>query len=112
MKIEEIETIVKLMSAHDLTEFKIEAESYNLCIRRGCTTAVAPVSSGMSVLAPFLIRNLAAFSSLHETAWWSAVRPWRSCTSGSAPTGSRGRSQRPRLASAEAKSFVIREKER
>ncbi len=31
MKIEEIETIVKLMSAHDLTEFKIEAESYNLC---------------------------------------------------------------------------------
>lgn len=45
MKIEEIETIVKLMSAHDLTEFKIEAESYNLCIRRGCTTAVAPVQT-------------------------------------------------------------------
>ena len=45
MKIEEIETIVKLMSAHDLTEFKIEAESYNLCIRRGCTIAVAPVQT-------------------------------------------------------------------
>ena len=45
MKNEEIETIVKLMSAHDLTEFKIEAESYNLCIRRGCTTAVAPVQT-------------------------------------------------------------------
>ncbi len=44
MKIEEIETIVKLMSAHDLTEFKVEAESYNLCIRRGCT-AVAPVQT-------------------------------------------------------------------
>ncbi|MDR0933371.1 MAG: acetyl-CoA carboxylase biotin carboxyl carrier protein [Victivallales bacterium] len=35
MKIEEIKTIVKLMSDHDLTEFKIEAEEYNLCIRRG-----------------------------------------------------------------------------
>ena len=30
MKIEEIKTIVKLMSDHDLTEFKIEAEAYNL----------------------------------------------------------------------------------
>ena len=29
MKIEEIKTIVKLMSEHDLTEFKIEAEECN-----------------------------------------------------------------------------------
>ena len=48
MKIEEIKTIVKLMSDHDLTEFKIEAEEYNLCIRRGgnvpaqIVTQVAP----------------------------------------------------------------------
>ena len=38
MKIEEIKTIVKLMSEHDLTEFKIEAEECNLCIRRGCSS--------------------------------------------------------------------------
>ncbi|MDD3886458.1 MAG: acetyl-CoA carboxylase biotin carboxyl carrier protein [Victivallaceae bacterium] len=35
MNIEEIKTIVKLMSEHDLTEFKVEAGEYNLCIRRG-----------------------------------------------------------------------------
>ncbi len=35
MKIDEIKTIVKLMSENDLTEFKIEAEEYNLCIKRG-----------------------------------------------------------------------------
>lgn len=50
MKIEEIKTIVKLMSEHDLTEFKIEAEEYNLCIRRGgnapaqIVTQVAPAA--------------------------------------------------------------------
>ncbi len=44
MKIEEIKTIVRLMSENDLTEFKIEADSYNLCIKRGSTTvAGAPV---------------------------------------------------------------------
>ena len=35
MRIDEIRTIVELMSKNDLTEFKIEAEEYNLCIRRG-----------------------------------------------------------------------------
>lgn len=35
MKIDEIKTIVKMMSENDLTEFKIEAEEYNLCIKRG-----------------------------------------------------------------------------
>jgi len=35
MKIDEIKTIVKMMSDNDLTEFKIEAEEYNLCIKRG-----------------------------------------------------------------------------
>ena len=45
MKIEEIKTIVKLMADNDLTEFKIEAEEYNLCIRRGSsqpTVVTAP----------------------------------------------------------------------
>lgn len=37
MKIDEIKTIVQLMSDHDLTEFKIEAEEMHLCIRRGMT---------------------------------------------------------------------------
>lgn len=44
MKIQEIETIVKLMADNDLTEFKIEAEEYNLCIRRG--------GDKMQVIAP------------------------------------------------------------
>lgn len=34
MKIDEIKTIVKLMSENDLTEFKIEAEDMHLCIKR------------------------------------------------------------------------------
>lgn len=45
MKIEEIKTIVKLMSDYDLTEFKIEAEKMHLCIKRGnsTTTSAVPV---------------------------------------------------------------------
>ena len=35
MKIDEIRTIVQLMSKHELTEFKIEAEEMRLCIKRG-----------------------------------------------------------------------------
>lgn len=52
MNVEEIKTIVELMSANDLTEFKIEAEGYNLCLKRGCAkqqitqvVAGAPVAS-------------------------------------------------------------------
>ena len=57
MKIEEIKTIVKLMSDHDLTEFKIEAEAYNLCIRRGggapvVTAVAAPVAPVAVPAAP------------------------------------------------------------
>ena len=43
MKIEEIKTIVKLMSENDLTEFKIEAEDMHLCIRRGLQGGIAPI---------------------------------------------------------------------
>ena len=35
MNVDEIKTIVELMSANDLTEFKIEAEGCNLCLKRG-----------------------------------------------------------------------------
>lgn len=52
MKIEEIKTIVKLMSEHDLTEFKIEADSCNLCIRRGGNTVVAAPAVVQTVAAP------------------------------------------------------------
>lgn len=52
MNVEEIKTIVELMSANDLTEFKIEAEGYNLCLKRGCSkqqitqvVASAPVAA-------------------------------------------------------------------
>lgn len=48
MKIEEIKTIVKLMSENDLTEFKIESEDMTLCLRRG------------SVAAPILAQTVAA----------------------------------------------------
>ena len=35
MKLDEIREIVKMMSEHDLTEFKIESEDTHLCLRRG-----------------------------------------------------------------------------
>ena len=40
MKIDEIKTIAKMMAEHNLTEFKIEADDYNLCIRRGSDAPV------------------------------------------------------------------------
>ncbi len=58
MKIEEIKVIVKLMAENDLTEFKIEAEEYNLCIKRGqehnviaSTPAVTTVAAAPAVAA-------------------------------------------------------------
>lgn len=58
MKIEEIKIIVKLMAENDLTEFKIEAEEYNLCIKRGQehtaivqSVAAAPVAAAPAVAA-------------------------------------------------------------
>ncbi len=54
MKIEEIKTIVKLMSENDLTEFKIESEDMTLCLRRGSQTAAAPILA-QTVAAPAVI---------------------------------------------------------
>lgn len=50
MKVEEIKTIVKLMAENDLTEFKIESQEYNLCIKRG-GAAPAPVAVAAPVAA-------------------------------------------------------------
>ncbi|MDD5696994.1 MAG: acetyl-CoA carboxylase biotin carboxyl carrier protein [Victivallaceae bacterium] len=77
MKIDEIKTIVKMMAENDLTEFKIEAEEYNLCIKRGgdkthvCTSAptvshapaapaavsAAPAASSALDAAPAKVEN-------------------------------------------------------
>ena len=66
MKIEEINIIVKLMAENDLTEFKIEAEEYNLCIKRGHehsmtqAAAPAPVAAALAVAAPAAVQAAAA----------------------------------------------------
>jgi acetyl-CoA carboxylase biotin carboxyl carrier protein len=56
MKIDEIKTVVELMSKHDLSEFKIEAEEMHLCIRRGSTAqtiqVAAPLASMPVAVAP------------------------------------------------------------
>lgn len=41
MKIEEIKSIVEMMSEHDLTEFKIESEEMKLCLKRGSAKEIA-----------------------------------------------------------------------
>jgi acetyl-CoA carboxylase biotin carboxyl carrier protein len=72
MKIEEIRTIVKLMSDNDLTEFKIEAEEYNLCIKRGNdkaqVIAAAPVAHAAAVAAPVAVPAAAAFAPVEAPA--------------------------------------------
>ncbi len=52
MKIDEIRTIVELMSKNDLTEFKVEAEDYNLCIRRGSSETQIMASAPVFQAAP------------------------------------------------------------
>ena len=51
MKLDEIKSIVKLMSENDLTEFKIESEDMHLCIRRG-SSAGAPAAAPAPVVQP------------------------------------------------------------
>lgn len=60
MKVQEIASIVKLMADNDLTEFKIKAEDFNLCIKRGSNVVVAaapaiaaaPIAPAPAVAAP------------------------------------------------------------
>ena len=72
MKIEEIKTIVKMMSDNDLTEFKIEAEEYNLCIKRGNDKTqvftTAPVATAPIAAAPVAAAPAAAAPAAAEAA--------------------------------------------
>lgn len=52
MKLDEIKSIVKLMSENDLTEFKIESEDMHLCLRRGSVNAATVVSAAPIMAAP------------------------------------------------------------
>lgn len=52
MKIEEIESLARMMSEYDLNEFKIEAEGCTLCIRRGDKNAAPVVVAPAAVAAP------------------------------------------------------------
>lgn len=50
MKIDEIKTIVKLMSENDLTEFRIECEDMHLCLKRGSNQVASVIPQ--SIIAP------------------------------------------------------------
>ena len=56
MKLDEIKSIVKLMSENDLTEFKIESEDMHLCIRRSSSNSgpsmIQPVMAAPQVIQP------------------------------------------------------------
>lgn len=52
MKIDEIRTIVQLMSDHDLTEFKVEAEEMHLCIKRGGEPVIASAPISLHHMMP------------------------------------------------------------
>jgi len=58
MKLDEIRSIVKLMSENDLTEFKIESEDMHLCIRRGSSAGVSAAAA--PVVQPQTIQTVAA----------------------------------------------------
>lgn len=51
MKIEEIESLARMMNEYDLSEFKIEIEGCNLCIRRGAGKAASPVVVAPAIAA-------------------------------------------------------------
>lgn len=73
MKIDEIKTIVKLMSDNDLTEFKIESEEMTLCLRRAARqqSAPAPVFVPTAVpaaAAPTVAISPAAVPAVQEPA--------------------------------------------
>jgi len=64
--IDEIKTVVELMSAHDLTEFKIEADDMHLCIRRGSDQQVTMVQAPMA--APMTAAPVAPVAAPAATA--------------------------------------------
>ena len=64
MKVEEIKTIIKLMSENDLTEFKIEAEDMHLCLKRGGqlpgSQIIIPAAAPVPAAAPAPVAPAAA----------------------------------------------------
>lgn len=67
MKIEEIKTIAQLMSDHDLTEFKIEADEMHLRICRGSQQVVTTMAA-LPVMPPVAnVANVAAVESVEST---------------------------------------------
>ena len=73
MTIDEIKDIVKLMAEYDLTEFKVEAEECNLCIRRSAgnapvTAPIAVMSAPAAVAAPVVPAASAAAPAVPEPA--------------------------------------------
>lgn len=59
MKLEEIKSIVKLMSENDLTEFKIESEDMHLCIRRG-SSGSSPAIAAPAIAQPQAVQTIPA----------------------------------------------------
>ena len=104
MKIEEIKTIVKLMSDHDLTEFKIEAEAYNLCIRRGSGAAApAPV---MVAAAPAPVQMAAPVAAAAPAPAAPAAGPAPAAPGSAEASGAPLVGTFYRAASPEAQAFV------
>ena len=82
MKIDEIKTIVKLMSDNDLTEFKIESEEMTLCLRRAARQQAAPapvfVPAAVTAHAPAQIPAVAAPAAVPEAVKAAPVEAARS----------------------------------
>ena len=82
MKIDEIKTIVKLMSDNDLTEFKIESEEMTLCLRRAARQQAAPapvfVPAAVTASAPAQIPAVAAPAAVPEAVKAAPVEAARS----------------------------------
>ena len=70
MKLDEIRSIVKLMSENDLTEFKIESEDMHLCIRRGSSAGVTAAAA--PIVQPQTIQTVTAPVALSRTMTASA----------------------------------------
>lgn len=60
MKIEEIKSIVEMMSEHDLTEFKIESEEMKLCLKRGSAKEIATPVVAQAIIPQAGIAPVAA----------------------------------------------------
>ena len=82
MKIDEIKTIVKLMSDNDLTEFKIESEEMTLCLRRAARQQAAPapvfVPAAVTAPAPAQIPAVASPAAVSEPVKAAPVEAARS----------------------------------